>query len=125
VSSDATIELVASYDIIGDVHGCAEKLEGLLGVLGYRQRGGVYGCHGHRAVFVGDIIDRGSQQRRTLEIVRAMVEDGDALIVMGNHEFNAVSYATPSPEIPGEFVRAGTPCPQLGMVPEIPVLARP
>jgi hypothetical protein len=34
-----------------------------------------------------------------------MVELGSARIVMGNHEFNAISYATPNPETPGEFMR--------------------
>jgi hypothetical protein len=34
-----------------------------------------------------------------------MVATGSAQIVMGNHEFNAISYATPNPEIPGEFMR--------------------
>jgi hypothetical protein len=31
-----------SYDIIGDVHGHADQLEGLLRQLGYRQRGDAY-----------------------------------------------------------------------------------
>ena len=35
----------------------------------------------------------------------ALVEGGHALAIMGNHEFNAVAYATPHPERPGEFLR--------------------
>ena len=95
------------YDIIGDVHGCADKLEGLLQKLGYKQKDGVYrysGADGDRqAIFVGDLIDRGCQQIRTLEIVRPMVEAGTAQMVMGNHEFNAISYATQNQR--GEFMR--------------------
>src|ERR1035437_797422 len=98
------------YDIIGDVHGCADKLEGLLQKLGYKQKDGVYrysGADGDRqAIFVGDLIDRGSQQIRTLEIVRPMVEAGTAQMVMGNHEFNAISYATQNPR--GEYMRPHT-----------------
>jgi hypothetical protein len=101
-----------SYDIIGDVHGCADKLEGLLQKLGYKQKDGVYrysGTDGDRqAIFVGDLIDRGCQQVRTLEIVRPMVGAGTAQMVMGNHEFNAISFATPNPEVPGEFMRPHT-----------------
>ena len=46
-------------------------------------------------------IDRGSQQIKTLEVVRAMVDSGSAQMVMGNHEFNAISFATRDPEHPG------------------------
>ena len=49
---------------------------------------------GRQAIFVGDLVDRGSQQLETLAIVRNMVEAGTALITLGNHEFNAVAYAT-------------------------------
>lgn len=100
------------YDIIGDIHGCANKLEGLLQRLKYEEKNGVYrysGPDGERqAIFVGDLIDRGSQQIRTLKLVRAMVEAGTAQMVMGNHEFNAISYATPNPEIGGEYMRPHT-----------------
>jgi hypothetical protein len=82
-----------SYDIIGDVHGHADQLEGLLRQLGYRQLGDAY-CHPDRkAIFVGDLIDRGPGQLATLKLVRAMVETGSARVVMGNHEFNAIAWA--------------------------------
>ena len=32
-----------TYDVIGDIHGYADKLRALLGRLGYEQNGGVYG----------------------------------------------------------------------------------
>jgi hypothetical protein len=73
--------------------------------LGYECHSGTYRHPDRRAIFVGDLIDRGDEHIRTLDLVRAMVESGSALIVMGNHEFNAISYATPNPEIPGEFMR--------------------
>jgi hypothetical protein len=96
---------MSGFDIIGDVHGCADMLKGLLHRLQYEQRDGVFQHPRRKAIFVGDLIDRGSQQIETLEIVRSMVEFESAQIVMGNHEFNAISYATPNPEIPGEFMR--------------------
>jgi hypothetical protein len=34
-----------------------------------------------------------------------MVDGGGADIVMGNHEFNAIAYATPDPKQPNEFLR--------------------
>jgi hypothetical protein len=100
---------VRGYDVIGDVHGCADKLEGLLLELGYAERQGAYRYsgpgNGRQVVFVGDLIDRGAQQIKTLELVRAMVEAGSAEIVMGNHEFNAIAFATPDPDHPGRFMR--------------------
>ena len=87
----------AGYDIIGDVHGCAGSLEQLLRRLGYCHDGRSY-CHPHRqAVFLGDVIDRGPAIRRALHLVKAMVERGAAWMLLGNHEYNALAYATPAP----------------------------
>jgi hypothetical protein len=74
------------YDIIGDIHGYADKLEALLKRLDYQEVGGVWGHPQRTAIFVGDFIDRGPQQRRTVAIAQCMVERGSALAVMGNHD---------------------------------------
>ena len=65
--------------------------------MGYAERHGVWAHPRRTAVFVGDLIDRGPGQLDTLRLVRAMVEAGSAQIVLGNHEFNAVAYATLDP----------------------------
>lgn len=94
------------YDIIGDVHGCADELEALLGKLGYEITGGVYRHPDRQAVFVGDLIDRGPGQLRVLQVVKAMVDAGSAQIVMGNHEFNALAYHHEHPAGSGKYLRA-------------------
>jgi len=94
-----------SVDVIGDVHGCADKLTGLLRLLGYHERSGAWRHADRRAIFVGDLIDRGHQQVETLRMVRSMVNAGSAMVLMGNHEFNAISYRTPDPGVPGDFAR--------------------
>lgn len=81
------------FDIIGDVHGYASKLQERLGELGYEESAGVYRHPERTAVFVGDLVDRGPEQLWVLEIVKAMVDAGSAEIVMGNHEFNAIAFA--------------------------------
>jgi hypothetical protein len=98
---------VRDLDIIGDVHGCATKLAALLDTLGYKVNDwtGAYWHPQRRAVFVGDLIDRGGEQLRVLEIVKLMVDSGSAQIVMGNHEFNAVAYLTERPDGSGDFLR--------------------
>lgn len=94
-------------DIIGDIHGHADALEALLSKLGYARDGATWRHRrGRRVVFVGDLIDRGPRQLDTVSIVRAMVDAGAAFAVMGNHEFNAIGYATPDPAQPGAFLRA-------------------
>jgi hypothetical protein len=83
------------YDIIGDIHGYASTLEALLTMLGYQERDGAYRHPERMVIFLGDYIDRGPEIRDTLRIVRAMVDAGTALAIMGNHEFNALAYHTP------------------------------
>jgi protein phosphatase len=80
------------FDVIGDVHGCRAELERLLGELGYAvsrdDEGRATGAHhgGRRAVFVGDLVDRGPDTPGVLRLVMGMVADGDAFCVPGNHE---------------------------------------
>jgi len=83
------------YDVIGDVHGHADQLERLLDELGYRTTGGVHRHPERRAVFLGDLVDRGPDQLRVLDVVRSMVDAGTARLVMGNHELNAISWTVP------------------------------
>lgn len=85
------------YDLIGDLHGCADSLRQLLELLGYRQISGVWQHPRRMAIFLGDIIDRGTQIRATLEIVYRMVEAGHAYCLMGNHEYYALAWHLPAP----------------------------
>lgn len=94
------------FDIIGDIHGCAAALVDLLSVMGYEQSADGPYRHPHRtAIFVGDLIDRGPEQRRVLQIVKAMVDTGHAQMVLGNHEFNALAYAEEWPVGSGKYLR--------------------
>ena len=81
------------FDIVGDVHGCRAELELLLAGLGYDlERDGagrpVGARHpaGRRAVFVGDLVDRGPDTPGVLRLVMNMVAAGSAFCVAGNHE---------------------------------------
>lgn len=96
------------YDIIGDVHGCSQTLEKLLLKLGYsRDAGGIYQQPNRTVIFLGDFIDRGPHQREVIAIVRPMIESGAAKAVMGNHEYNAIAYATTDENL-GDYLRAHT-----------------
>ncbi|MFI5693094.1 polynucleotide kinase-phosphatase [Kribbella sp. NPDC051586] len=80
------------FDVIGDVHGCRPELEQLLTELGYtltRDDAGrpVDADHAdRRAVFVGDLVDRGPDSPGVLRLVMGMVANGHAYCVPGNHE---------------------------------------
>lgn len=89
------------FDIIGDVHGCADELELLLGKLGYTvsyegdgeaRRAVTTAPQGRRAFFVGDLVDRGPRSPDVLRIVMAMVEAGHALAVPGNHDVKFIRW---------------------------------
>jgi protein phosphatase len=103
------------FDIIGDVHGCCDELEDLLQRLGYlptvlevgqtflsASPPGRQEClphhltlwgkrafahpEGRKAVFVGDLVDRGPRIVDTVRLVRNMMVCGSALSVPGNHD---------------------------------------
>jgi protein phosphatase len=85
------------FDIIGDVHGCCDELETLLQQLGYRATtlepdSPIWGKRAYvhperrKAVFVGDLVDRGPRIVDTVRLVRNMIVVGSALCVPGNHD---------------------------------------
>ncbi|MGJ5813257.1 polynucleotide kinase-phosphatase [Paludibaculum fermentans] len=91
------------FDIIGDVHGCASELRALLQQLGWQRYtleapeapwGGESWSHpaGRKAVFLGDLVDRGPHIADTLRIVRNMCAAGHALCVPGNHDMKLVRW---------------------------------
>lgn len=81
------------FDVIGDVHGCLKELGTLLGELGYKltrdDQGRVVDAihpQGRKAIFVGDLVDRGPDSPGVLRLVMKMVAQGNARAVPGNHE---------------------------------------
>jgi len=84
------------FDIIGDVHGCFDELVDLLTKLGYSIEAQANGAtpssysvkppDGRKAIFLGDLVDRGPKISDVLRLVMGMVEAGTALCVPGNHD---------------------------------------
>ncbi len=80
------------FDVVGDIHGCRAELELLLSSLGYEisrdHAGRAVGARhdGRRAIFLGDLVDRGPDTPGVLRLVMGMVSAGNALCVPGNHE---------------------------------------
>lgn len=84
------------FDIIGDVHGCFEELIDLLTKLGYSLEAQSKGAtssgysvkapEGRKAIFLGDLVDRGPKIPEVLRLVISMVGAGSALCVPGNHD---------------------------------------
>ncbi len=84
------------FDVIGDVHGCFDELVDLLTQLGYfvenRSHGqgvpsyAVKPPEGRKAVFLGDLVDRGPKIPEVLALVMSMIEAETALCVPGNHD---------------------------------------
>ncbi|GIW04427.1 MAG: hypothetical protein KatS3mg059_1047 [Thermomicrobiales bacterium] len=90
------------FDIIGDVHGCFDELCALLGELGYEitvnlsadheHRYSVRAPAGRRALFLGDLVDRGPNSPEVLRLVMTMAAEGTALCVPGNHDDKLMRY---------------------------------
>lgn len=75
------------FDIIGDIHGCYDELCLLLEQLGYQIDGEtVIPPDGRKAVFLGDLVDRGPKTPQVLKLVMGMVATGTALCIPGNHD---------------------------------------
>ncbi|MEM9175596.1 MAG: metallophosphoesterase [Myxococcota bacterium] len=70
---------------VGDVQGCADELDALL------ER--AHAAFGDEFVLwvAGDLVNRGPDNRRPLERVRALVDVGRAEYVLGNHEIHLIS----------------------------------
>lgn len=84
----------SNFDIIGDIHGYGKELLMVLEKMGYSEKEPYNYTHpdGRKVIFIGDYIDRGPEILMTLRIVRAMQENGNAIAIMGNHEFNFLCY---------------------------------
>jgi protein phosphatase len=84
------------FDMIGDVHGCFDELRALLESLGYSIRPAdddqtsfgfqVQHAEGRKAIFLGDLVDRGPKTPEVLKLVMSMTASGTALCVPGNHD---------------------------------------
>ncbi len=84
------------FDIIGDVHGCFEELRELLLKLGYsvnkvEKTDSNFGFEvtspqDRKAIFLGDLVDRGPDSPGVLRLVMSMVNAGVAFCVPGNHD---------------------------------------
>jgi protein phosphatase len=90
------------FDVIGDVHGCFDELSLLLDQLGYTETSGVRRHpEGRRAIFLGDLVDRGPRSLDCLSLCASMVQAGSALAVPGNHDVKLAKY------LRGKKVRVG------------------
>lgn len=93
------------FDLIGDIHGCYAELLELLNRLGYQPTENQLPNddslsdapvfthpQGRKAVFLGDLIDRGPGILNTLRVAHNMVEAGSAFCVIGNHDDKLLRY---------------------------------
>ena len=87
------------FDIIGDIHGCFDELHQLLTKLDYNiqhkpsETGGTYQVTpptGRKAIFLGDLVDRGPKTPEVLRLVMDMVEANQAICIPGNHDVKLV-----------------------------------
>lgn len=74
---------VAVY-AIGDIQGCFDELEALLGVIAFRRAT-------DQLWFVGDLVNRGPKSLEVLRFVSSL--GSDTRVVLGNHDLNLIAIA--------------------------------
>lgn len=83
------------FDIIGDVHGCFDELCELLVKMGYTLDLNAFSAvhpEERRAIFLGDLCDRGNKITEMLKLTMNMVKSGNAFCVPGNHDVKLLRY---------------------------------
>ena len=92
--------MTVGYDIIPDIHGQHEKLLGLLQKLGWHEINGKWQHYEkeRKIIFLGDLIDRGRQNRKVLQLIRKLQKLKLAYVLMGNHELNAIYFHSKNPK---------------------------
>lgn len=79
------------WTVIPDVHGDHGRLRRVMSAAGFLEHGrGFHHPDGRKALFLGDLIDNGPENAAVIRAVRAMVDDGEGLCLLGNHELNAI-----------------------------------
>lgn len=94
--SNSYLQARGPFDIIGDIHGCYTELRELLDKLGWRESPNLphpaYRVpllshpENRKAVFLGDLVDRGPGILEVLQLAMSMVESGNAICLLGNHD---------------------------------------
>ncbi len=75
---------------IGDVHGCADLLAALLAAIAAAHPAD----HALRAIFIGDLVDRGPDSAKSVAMVRALQEATSTVVCLrGNHEQMMIDWA--------------------------------
>ena len=77
------------FDIIGDIHGCYDELCELLTELKYEvdmENFSAKHPDNRKAVFLGDLCDRGPKNVEVIRLVMNMLKAGSAWCVAGNHD---------------------------------------
>jgi len=78
-----TIDPSIELDVIGDIHGLYDNLICLMNDLGYDLEGNHK--DNRKLLFLGDLIDRGPDSVKVLELVMKLQKNGH-FIIAGNHE---------------------------------------
>ncbi|PIE02004.1 MAG: phosphoesterase [Acidobacteria bacterium] len=104
---EKTFSGASYYDIIGDIHGHASELHKLLQAMGYQNSGHTYAHPSRKVLFLGDYIDRGPEIAETLHLVKNMIDSGQAVGLLGNHEYNFICMH--KTDANGSFLREHSP----------------
>ena len=99
------------FDIIGDVHGCFDELVDLLRALGYQvdpDAAIATPPESRKAVFLGDLVDRGPDSAGVLRLVHEIQSRSGLLVALkGNHEELMVRAIDGEPGVMRTWMKVG------------------
>src|SRR5690606_297313 len=87
---------------ISDIHGCLDEFLQLLRTVGYT-------AAADRLVLLGDYVDRGPKSREVLDTVLQLKQEGEVIVLLGNHDRRFVDIAEDpdSPLVERFFLHGG------------------
>lgn len=87
--------------MISDIHGCIQQFNELLDRIKYRPSE-------DRLILLGDYVDRGPQSKETVERVKELVHNYNAIAIRGNHDQRLVDLVrTDSEQVQSKFLEYG------------------
>lgn len=84
-------------NVFGDIHGCVKPLEEYFNMFPFSEK--------EFYVFTGDFLDRGPENKRTIELLLKLSLNDNVVFCTGNHELHLIRYLNGEDVVSKEFLK--------------------